>query len=60
MFEQFFASPQMKKSLIISNKHDIHELPYELPNDLRLPLKTRDLRKLGNISETSKLHKTRT
>ena len=30
--EQIFFSPQMKRSVIISNKHGI----YELPNDLRL------------------------
>ena len=28
----FFLSPQVKRSVIISNKHAI----YELPNDLRL------------------------
>ena len=31
-----FFSPQVKRSVIISNKHDIHELPRELKNDLRL------------------------
>ena len=29
IFQQFFFSPQMKLSEIISNKHDT----YELPND---------------------------
>ena len=33
---QFSFSPQVKRSMIISNKHDIYELPHELPNDLRL------------------------
>ena len=34
--EQIFFSPQVKRSVIISNKHNIYELPHELPNDLRL------------------------
>ena len=34
--EQIFFSPQVKGSMIISNEHGIHELPHELPNDLRL------------------------
>ena len=34
-----FFSPQVKRSLIFSNKHNIYELPRELPNDfLRLNL----------------------
>ena len=33
---QIFFSPQVKRSVIISNKHGIYELPHELPNDLRL------------------------
>ena len=36
MFYQIFLSPQMKESVIISNKHGTCELPDELPNDLRL------------------------
>ena len=36
MVEQIFLSPQVKRSVIISNKHGIYELPHELPNDLRL------------------------
>ena len=38
---QVFFSPQVKQSVIISNKHGIYELPHELTNDLRL-------RTLGN------------
>ena len=34
--EQIFFSPQVKRSVIISNKHGIYKLPHELPNDLRL------------------------
>ena len=34
MFDQIFFSPQVKQSVIISNKHDICELPQKLPNDL--------------------------
>ena len=33
-----FFSPQVKWSLTISNKHDILELPHELPNDIQLIL----------------------
>ena len=33
---QIFFSPQVERSVIISNKHGIYELPHELPNDLRL------------------------
>ena len=36
MFDQIFLSPQIKRSVIISNKHGIYELPHELPNNLRL------------------------
>ena len=36
MFYQTSLSPQVKQSAIISNKHDMYELPNELPNDLRL------------------------
>ena len=38
MFYQFFLSPQVKQSMIVSNKHGIYELPHELPNDLRLSI----------------------
>ena len=33
---QIFFPPQVKRSVIISNKHSIYDLPRELPNDLRL------------------------
>ena len=36
MAEQIFLSQEVKRSLIISNKYGIYELPHELPNDLRL------------------------
>ena len=36
--------------MIISNKHDIYELPHDLPHDLKL-------RKLGNIKEIPGLHR---
>ena len=36
MFYQMFLSPQMKRIVIISNKHGINELSHELANDLRL------------------------
>ena len=34
MIEQIFPSSQVKRSVIISNKYGIYELPNELPNDL--------------------------
>ena len=34
MFYQIVFWPQVKRSFIISNKHGMHELTYELPNDL--------------------------
>ena len=39
--EQIFFLPQVKRSLNISNKYGIYEMPHELPNNLRL----KDLRK---------------
>ena len=33
---QHFFSPQGKRSIIISNKHGVYELPHELLNDLKL------------------------
>ena len=36
MFYQIFLSRQVKRRVIISNKHGTCELPRELPNDLRL------------------------
>ena len=36
MFDEVFVSPQVKRIVIISNKHGIYELPHELPNDLGL------------------------
>ena len=38
MFYQIFLSPQVKRTVIISNKHGIYELPHELPKDLRLTI----------------------
>ena len=31
MFYQIFLSPQVKRIVIIRNKHGIYELPHELP-----------------------------
>ena len=36
MFEQTFISPQVKRSVMISNKHCIYELTDELSYDLKL------------------------
>ena len=47
MVEQIFLSPQMKRSVIISNNYGIYELPHKLPNDLRLSI-------LGNLEISEK------
>ena len=36
MFYQISLSPQVKRSVIVGNKHGTYKLPHELPNDLRL------------------------
>ena len=36
IFYQMLLSPQVKWSVIISNKHGIYKMPHELPNDLTL------------------------
>ena len=36
MFDQTFLSRETKRSMIISNKHGLYELPHELSNELRL------------------------
>ena len=36
MSDQIFLSSLVKRTLIISTKHGIYELPHELPNDQRL------------------------
>ena len=35
MFYQIFLSPQVKRCAIIIYKYGIHELPHQLPNDLK-------------------------
>ena len=32
---KIFFSQQVKRSVTVSNKHDIYELPYNMPNELR-------------------------
>ena len=36
MLDKIFVSPQVKRIVIITNKHGIYEMPDELPNDLKL------------------------
>ena len=36
MFDKIFVSPQVKRIMIINNKHGIYKLPHELPKLLRL------------------------
>ena len=57
MFDKIFVSPQVKRMVIMSNKHviiskkhGIYELAHDLPNDLRS-------RMLGKIKKISKLHR---
>ena len=49
IFYQIFLSPRVKRSAIISNKHGIHELPHELPNNLKL----KEIRKYQENLKTS-------
>ena len=48
MFCQTFLSPQVKRCAIITYKHGIYELPYDLP----------DLRELENVRKLPKPHRT--
>ena len=34
MLDQIFLSPQVKQSVLVSERHGIYELSHELPNDL--------------------------
>ena len=36
MFYQIFISPLVKQRAIITYKHSMYELPYKLPNNLRI------------------------
>ena len=36
IFCQFYPAPQVKRCAIVTYKHDMHEIPHELPNDLGL------------------------
>ena len=36
LFDKILLSREVKRSVIIINKHGIFELPHKLPNDLRL------------------------
>ena len=36
MFGEIFLSPEVKRSMIILNKHGIYDMSHELPNDSRL------------------------
>ena len=36
MFDEISVSPQVKRTVIIRNKHGIYELPHDLQNDIRL------------------------
>ena len=49
MFYQFFLSSQVKRSVIVSNKHTIYELRHELPNNI-------SFKNLGNWGKLEKFH----
>ena len=49
MFYQIFLSSQVKRNMIISNKHGTCDLPHELLNDLRL----KEIRKYQENLKTS-------
>ena len=38
MFDQIFISPQVKLSVIISNKDGLYESPHELRNKFRISI----------------------
>ena len=68
MVYQIFLSPQVKRIVIITNKHGIYELPHEMSNGTfaagraYMPTqekkkKTYDLRKLGNVKKIPNLHR---
>ena len=46
MFDQVLIVPQTQRSVIFSNKHDIHVLPHKFPNELRF-------KKFGNVMKMS-------
>ena len=50
MFDKNFVSVQVKRIVIISNKHGIYKFSHELPNHL-------GLRTLGNIKKISKFNR---
>ena len=54
MFYEVFFSPQVKQSVIITNKHGISELPHELANNLRHRIlgKYEKTRKSQNFTES--------
>ena len=51
MFSKIFVSPQVKRIVIISNKHGIQRVAFAER------LKAQDLRKLGKIKKITKLHR---
>ena len=53
MVERIFLSPEVKRSVIISNNYGIYELPHDLPNDLRLRLELENIRKISKSSAQS-------
>ena len=52
---QIFFSSQVKRSVIISNKHGIYELPNELSNDLRLRKDQENLKNSENYNLVASL-----
>ena len=61
MFYQISLSPQVKQWAIVTYKHGIYELPYQLPNNLpaaHTRKMTQDPRKSGNIRKVPRPDRT--
>ena len=47
MFEKIFFSPQVKRSIFISNKHGMYDLLHVLSNDLRLKIQGQGVHRIA-------------
>ena len=52
---QILLSPKVKRSVIISNKHGIYQLPYELPKELGIRTHQGNVKTFWNYSLLSSL-----
>ena len=58
MFDQIFLTPQVKRSVIISNKHGLYELLYTSVTGVAQQIQTQDPLKLVYTRKIPKPHKT--